>query len=99
MTEISNAKKLLDQCQGIEDAIYDDISFCMTYAHKSSLQYHISCVPELANECRQQSGRLVGTFLGTKMTLGNKLSRMAKRLEAAAMYAQNRLNADNPTDT
>jgi hypothetical protein len=99
MTFITDAKKLLDQCQGTEDSLYDLISIHIGYAEIMSFQYNITRALVLQKECRQMAGTFDGAApLTTKSKLRNQLLRMALRLEAAVMFIKNYLKLHKQID-
>jgi hypothetical protein len=100
MTEITDAKKLLDDGQRTEASIYDLVSFSVYPNDIVAIQYQIEHVPETVKECREMIKRLFDYNSGTKtFKLRNELRRMIMRLEAAIMYAKNHFKLDEPMNT
>jgi hypothetical protein len=100
MTMITDAKKMLNNCQQTEESIYDIVSFCVPPDGIVTIQYQTKHVPEIVTECRVMLHRLLANDSGTKtFKLRNDLRRMILRLEAAIMYAKNHFKLDEPMNT
>jgi hypothetical protein len=92
MTVITDAKKLLKDCQQLEKSIYDTISFGKYPDCIVTIQYHIKHVPIIMSVFRGQLHHLLDYESGSRIF--KDCSRMVMRLEAAVMYAKNHFNID-----
>jgi hypothetical protein len=89
MVLIDNAKKLLDECQRTENALFDVVSYHSCSNDIAPVQYLAKRIPELIEECREICRHLVADDAETEMfMLRHYLRRMTLRLEAAIMYAK-----------
>jgi hypothetical protein len=92
---MSDAKKLLADCQRTENEICDIISFHTSPCDIECVQYHIEHVPKKVEECRCVVLALSANYNSTAMfNLRDDLRRMAIRLEAEIVYAKNYFGLD-----
>jgi hypothetical protein len=89
MTLIDDAKKLFDDCQIMEDSIYDTVYYKYNDNNIDVMQKRIEQVPAMVNECHEIFHKLLKEGICARTTLCNDLLRMTMRLEAAVMYAKN----------
>jgi hypothetical protein len=95
MSIMSDAKKLLADCQRSEDEICDIISFHTSPCDIVSVQYHVEQVPKKVEECRDMIFALSANYNSTAMfKLRDNLRRMAIRLEAEILYAKDYFKLD-----
>ncbi|MDR0611854.1 MAG: hypothetical protein LBG58_17235 [Planctomycetaceae bacterium] len=95
MTIITDAKKLLNECQRTEGSIYDLISFSGCKDDWDSIYSLIERVQKMMDECNKMFLMLSATEQCSKIiTKRNHLRRMSMRLGAAVMYAKNHFKID-----
>jgi hypothetical protein len=90
MTEITDAKKWLDDGQQIENSIYNIVSHCIAPVARLAIPEQMGRVQEVVKEYREILRCLpIEDNNASDAKLRQDLRHMILRLEAAIMYAKN----------